>query len=328
MNSKYEIKTDWDKIAAYLSGNASIKDCEAFEKWLDMSEENRETFEKAQKVWAISSISNKSVVDTDAAWTKLNNKAHIVPQAKVTSFIRDTGKYILRIAAVVTLGLVAWYFVKTLQNEKQVNAGGAIAQVQLIDGSVIDLNKNASIRYPLAFKGNTREVFLEGEAFFNIARDTTKPFIIHTSTTDIRVLGTSFNVLSDKNGNIEVVVKTGVVSVSSGNENSKIVLNKNEKGVFRVSTGKLVKSINTDFNYLSWKTHKFVFREEPLSNVFKRIHEVYDVELQVSSANMLNSKLTATYDSLELTEVVKMISETFGFKATEVEKSYKFEYSK
>ena len=81
------------------------------------------------------------------------------------------------------------------------------------DGSVITVNKNSTLSYPSEFKGKTREVALNGEAFFKVTPNKEKPFIIHVNDVTVRVVGTSFNIRSEK-GKTEVIVETGIVQVT------------------------------------------------------------------------------------------------------------------
>jgi transmembrane sensor len=305
---------DWDRVTAYISDNMEVAEREDFEKWLDASDEHRARFEKAKKIWELSDVKTFANVNTEGAWNKVNARAQITKPAPTLYIFKNTAKYISRIAAIAVLGLISWYFISKFNNEKQLNSENSLVSALLPDGSKIDLNKNTNLRYPETFKSNIREVYLDGEAFFKIARNEKKPFIVHTLMADITVLGTSFNVLTNSKGNVEVIVESGVVSVQTKNEEKAIVLHKNERAEFDFGTKKLLKTENTDMNYLSWKTRKFKFSEAPLSSVFSKIEAVYDCKFEFADSSILKYKLTANYDSLELNIITKLVSETFGIK--------------
>jgi transmembrane sensor len=152
---------------------------------------------------------------------------------------------------------------------------------------------------------------LKGEAYFEVAHNPQRPFIIHTTDAQIRVLGTSFNLNSNNNGDVEVVVNSGTVEFTSNKTKTSVIINKNEKASFSAFSNAFTKEINTDPNFLSWKTMKFVFRETRLENVFQKLEHVYDIRIVVQDPSVLNYKLTATYDKIDVKEIVRLIGLTF-----------------
>jgi transmembrane sensor len=307
-------KADWNLIATYLSGNSNTDDRVRLENWIAESEENKIIFEKAKSIWKSAEGIDVSLLNVEKAWDKVNKRAKISHASSSVPIFLQT-KYLLRIAAVLIVGLVSFWFIHTNVNNKVVNAP-ELMQLALSDGSTINLNKGAKLIYPEEFKGTTREVYLTGEAFFTISRNPEKPFIIHTTKADIRVLGTSFNVNTQSNGDVEVTVKTGIVKVTAADELSEVILQKNERVAFNANTGKMQKGLSTNLNYLAWKTHNFEFRETSLHEVFANLEKVYNVKISVSDTSIYNCKLTATYENLQASEIVQMIEMTFGFKTT------------
>ena len=144
----------------------------------------------------------------------------------------------MRIAASVILvaGLgitwLIWVFNILHKRNEVAQTGQNVLIDTLSDGSVITLNKRSSITYPSKFKGNTRAIALKGEAFFNVAPDKKKPFIISVNDVQVTVVGTSFNIKSE-NGNTEVVVETGIVRVTRSGKT--VELNAGEKVVIAQS---------------------------------------------------------------------------------------------
>ena len=315
----------WSLLALYLSGNATQTEKEKVELWLSESEENKINFEKAKRIWENSQMSSYAGIDVNAAWKNVDNKAKINSNGKVLVLNNKPLKYILRIAAVICIGLFSWYLISTFSAQKIVKSGNVLAKVELSDGSHVDLNKQTSLKYNKTFKGNTREVYLKGEAFFNVARNPKKPFIIHTSNADIKVLGTSFNVNTAENGDLEVVVNSGTVAVTSNITKDQVILHKNDKAIYSASSGNLVKTVNSNPNYLAWKTFKLLFKETPLNEVFTSVEKVYGVNVNVSDSSILNCRLTATFNNLKPDELIKMIGKTFGFSIKVADKSFYIE---
>lgn len=307
---------NWDTIAAYCSGNLDEKDKLKFENWIAESIENKAIFEDARKVWVLAEQAKASEINTNSAWNKVANRTAIAIEQKPKLRFITTGKYILRIAAVFILGLFTWFALKSFNHSVTAKAEDKLMQLALSDGSKIDLNKGAQLIYPKVFKGATREVQLKGEAFFTVAHNPEKPFIIHTPKADIKVLGTSFNVNSIANGDVEVIVKTGTVSVTSDESKNQVILYKDEKINFVAKSGEMIKSSNSDSNFLFWKTHKLIFKETTLANVFSTIEKAYHVKVTVQNPLINQCKLTATYENLDANQVIQMIEITFGLKSS------------
>ncbi len=325
METKSKYKVDWELLASYLSGNATDLERIKVQKWLGESEANKTTFQKAEKVWNASQNAEFANVNVGTAWNKVNSKAGLT-RAIHPRFISGTSfQYLLRIAAILTIGFIAWFLIRNFNTSIIVTSGQSVKQLALNDGSQVTLNHSSQFQYPKKFKGNTREVFLKGEAFFNIARNPQKPFIIHTENTQIKVLGTSFNVHSDIAGNVEVIVNTGTVSVTSEKTKQNVVLHKDEKAVFNAAKSEISKGMNTDMNYLSWKTKKFIFHEAVLKDVFDKIESVYNIRFIVKNSGLNNCRLTATYDNLSADEIVKMLGLTFGLKISWQSNAYVIE---
>ncbi len=290
---------DWLLLAAYLSNNVEGDDGNKLIKWKEGSDRNSLEFQKTEKIWTVAGQVSKYNIDVESAWNKVNSKADIRPVSSNKSILRISVAYILRIAAVVVFGLIAWYTTQFFMNEKTFTAGDKLVQLALNDGSQVALNRETQLKYPEKFNGNLREVYLNGEAYFEVAKNPKKPFIIHAADACIMVIGTSFNINSNNNGNVELIVNSGVVVFGKEGLKDKVVLHVNEKAILDAKSGNILKDKNADSNYLSWKTKKFIFRETKLQEVFSLLQKVYGINIYVKDAGLNNLKLTATYDKLE-----------------------------
>lgn len=325
MEIKDKYYVDWKLLASFLSGNATETEKSQVQAWLDRSDKNKETFRNVEKLWSMTKNAGLANIDIETAWKNVNSRSHIIPESRTIIMFYKSYKYALRVAAVLVIGLLSWFIINNFNYRKTANAGSSLLQLTLNDGSLVTLNKNAQLKYPNIFQGNTREVLLKGEAFFNVARNPQKPFIINTSKTQIRVLGTSFNVSTDAGGDVEIIVKSGIVAFEAENTKQKVVLYKDDKAVFNAKMSEIKKSVNTDPNYLSWKTRKFIFRETRLEDVFGQIEKVYGVHVKVKDTIINHCRLTATYDKLEAKEIMKMIELTFRFKTNKNNDVYTIE---
>ena len=207
-----ELNTYSDKvhelIAMELSGDLSEADSALFNEWLAESTSNRSYFESQKEIWA--AAQSKFTVDVDAAWNKVDARTsqHTTPRPiKVVKIFPKT--YAIFAAAASVAILVMVNFLNNTDQIMTINAA-IDTHVELPDSSNIELRHGATLAFEETMSGQTREVTLSGEAFFKVARDESKPFIIHTSLVDVEVLGTSF-FIRENNGSIEVEVVSGKV---------------------------------------------------------------------------------------------------------------------
>jgi len=148
-----------------------------------------------------------------------------------------------------------------------------IYKIQLSDGTKVQLNAETNFRFPFNFKAGSREVFLEGEAFFEVAPDPARPFIVHTSKAVITVLGTSFNINS-YGGGLTTSLVTGSVSLSDGRHH--VVLNPGQAASPDSSTrGFLVKPFDEEV-VLGWTQGSYYYEFEQLSEIMKVVGRWYD----------------------------------------------------
>ncbi len=195
------------------------------------------------------------------------------------------------------------------------NTSAKPQQIKLEDGSLIVLKPQSSISYPAHFNDKNRAVYLQGEAFFQVKRNPSKPFIVHTKDLVTEVLGTSFNIKSyEQSKAIEVSVVTGRVSVyenSIKNEKRKngVILSPNQKILFDKETKKLVPSlvenpivINTPVTTLD-----FVFEETPLALVLSRLQSAYQIEFVIENHQLAKCAFTADLNELPLHKQLDLI---------------------
>jgi transmembrane sensor len=245
-------------------------------------------------------------------------------------------------AASVVIGIsVLWYVFSNQKNssipetytynsqitnsEKQLNevenlTSKPIKQI-LPDGSIIILEKNSKISYVKGFQGNIREVYLSGEAFFEVTKNPSKPFVINSNGLITKVLGTSFTIKAYENEKeFKVMVKSGKVSVYKQIETAKeaIILNPNQQVVFDTKTAFFIKSIVENPIVLDKKLENISleFDGTPVGEVFKQLEKIYGIEIVYDNEIMTECFVTASlsdddslYNKLQL--VCKAIESTY-----------------
>lgn len=253
---------------------------------------------------------------TDKAWSGLRNRIEQdrIPERRPSFYTSWT----VRVAAVliILMGL-AWGIRSVISTRvEKVETASSQRQVTLPDGSIAYLNSNSYLTYPKIFGVKNRKVTLSGEAFFKITKNPVKPFIVETKSARIRVLGTSFNVYAPSgNDQVEVFVKTGIVSLSSiQNRKDKLYLKKGEFGITQDGKTKKVKAPGV--NYLSWQTKKFQFNNEKLKDVADVLNHAYITNIQFATDSIGQLRLTSTYNRVSLETIVRSLCLTFHLKAT------------
>lgn len=312
-------------LAKYLNGETTAEENERVQKWIAASEDNRAEFDVLQKLWNASGQQEEIVFDTAKAWQAVNAKINNSkkPAKTVSMFTR---RIVIAAAASVVLLLGLWWLIGP-SDSVNVYADADVKQVRLQDGSIVYLRKGSSLTYFRDYGKKDREVMLNGEAFFDVQRDTTKPFRVVAGNADVQVLGTSFNV--DESDNIvELIVKTGLVKFGwSGNSDSAILVSAGERAVF--NEGALSKTRNTDENFNAWQSKKLLFNNTPLAQVATTLSDYYNVKITLSkqaAVQLSAASLTAQFNDQSLSSVLQEISLITSYRIQQVSEG-KYEIS-
>ncbi|GAF05145.1 FecR family protein [Saccharicrinis fermentans] len=313
MNDKLHI--NWDLAAKVYSGEASQDEVRDFEKWMEEGSHRNEWRQISDNLHMVDHTLVGNSVDLHKAWDDVRAKT-LGKQKRYVHLVYAA--YGAAVACVIAL-LILFVnpFSNDVGNSKLITAKSdeAIEIISLNDGSVIDLNRNSSIEYLQSFGKDDRSVSLYGEAFFHVAADTTRPFVIHTSQIQIKVVGTSFNVKAFADAlYTEVSVNSGEVEVSSLlNVNNQVVLRAGDRAVFNVKDHSLVKMQVDNDNYMAWKTKKFVFKRDKLAEAIVLIEEVYDVTIEIPEGlDVENHVISSTFDRYDIAHVMDVLNELYG----------------
>ncbi|MFL0101062.1 FecR family protein [Tenacibaculum maritimum] len=294
---------DIDKIIAkHFTEKFSEEEELQFLAW---KKESEIEYKKLSYVWKHTQMKNHTEkFDIDEGWNSLKKKLFNkeIP-------VKNSRKKMWLVAASISILLtLALPFIWNQETIKTVTAS-AITKVTLSDGSVVTLNKGACLSYPLEFKDKKCSLTLEGEAFFEVESDPDKPFEVKVGGTRVVVLGTSFNIKSELSS-VEVIVKSGQVSFSSG-EDKSVLLTAGNKGIFKEAG--ISKKENEDVNFLSWKTRKIKFENKSLSFILSELERIYSTPIATKGDN---SKCFATinFEEQSLEEIIKELQLLFDFE--------------
>lgn len=202
--------------------------------------------------------------------------------------------------------------VASLQKVK--TGSGEITLKVLADGTKIWLNAESSIEFPRTFAGDSiREVFLHGEAFFDVAEDKSHPFIVRTEKINIRVLGTAFNVKSyDQDPTVETTLVRGKVVIDRGTGGAKVELKPNQQAVFTHSTERITLLDVAAEKQISWNKGSLVFEDDTVYDVIKSLERWYGIEIHVQEASNMDCRLTAQIDKESLAQTLEMLKSIAG----------------
>ncbi|WP_353720002.1 FecR domain-containing protein [Dyadobacter sp. 676] len=233
----------------------------------------------------------------------------------------------IRNAAVWLLVLLSAGAVLYILNRRE-KAGGAVAmlhaeaaagekkEVVLPDSSHIWLNAGSSVDYPRVFQDKERNVNLTGEAFFEVARDTARPFVICTGALRTRVIGTSFNIKAyPEDSSIAVSVVTGRVNVSSVESGASVELSPDEQAVYGKFDRRLLARAYPDAGGLSvWKDGRLQFRNSPLHEVIRTLERRFDVAVKFDD-RARDCPVHADFDDTEpVTQILGMLAASLSGK--------------
>ena len=278
-----------DILYKFFEGNASFEEEAAVKQWMEESAENRLAFLKERKLFdAMLLLGNEEIIKNGKKRFSIN-----------LSSLRTE---LIKIAAVVAITLGGSYFYYQSSLEKELMAmqtitvpAGQRINITLVDGTNVWLNARTSLSYPVKFGKNNRQVVLDGEAYFDVTKDKSKPFIVQTDNYNVELLGTQFDVNAySETGEFETTLMSGSVKVASASDSTqKITLKPNNK-VF-LQDGKLHVTAVDDYNPYRWKEGLICFKNETFTSIMKDFEKYYGLTIQVKNKNVFKYVYTGKF---------------------------------
>ena len=266
----------------------------------------------------------------EIAWEKVEPRIHNQISSDRTKIRMLISNPIFRIAAAVLVsvallvsGYVVFYNSSASVKMLEITAADHVLNTfTLPDGTLVSLNNDTKVFYPQKFGNKTREVTIEGEAFFEVKPNKDKPFIIRAGKAQIKVLGTSFSVSAyPETKLVEVIVQTGRVQVKNQTtetlQTNELILTPGDKGTLVYASNTLLKTTNQDPNFLAWKTHNLIFKATSLHEVISNLEKVYKVNIRLADPKLNELLLTAQFNNYPLDFILKVIENTFKIEVQE-----------
>jgi len=373
-----QYKEVYELLVKYLTGEASVDERESARKWINENPSHQKFFREIQYIYQITkTVQRPSGFDKQAGWARVKDGFYKNSSNNKIVRKKSLKKRIVNIwlpiaASVIIAFLIGTYIdnkfsellpfksTAVVYNEIIVPLG-AKSQIVLSDGTKVWLNAGSKLKYPSQFIGNTREVYLEGEAFFDVTHIKNKTFIVRTLELNIKVHGTQFNVKSYPEDNlVETTLVKGSVEVEKvGKSNQRVFLKPNQTATFykkdidtvRVKSKQIVKiqkdstditsnilitSKTNNLATVTWKDPNWVIDGEELGILSKELERRYNVRIVFEDKNLMKYKFTGNLMNVPFEQVLKIIQLSAPINYTvdndivvfKEDKQYKLKYDK
>lgn len=325
-------------LTKWLTNTAGHEELQILKDWASQSDENLELMEALQKVWS-EKTAEPILVNVDERIGEIWQKG-MLKKPKKSQGRNFLIKYAAAIFLLVSSSFGIFYFSQIEENKQddsqalvpgyvlRENKPGQKTKVFLPDGSIAYLNSSSSIKYLSGFKGNERRVLLEGEAFFEVAKDKSKPFIVESRTIETVALGTAFNVNAFSDSHvIRVSLVEGEVRVNQmGNNDKTVILNPGRELVVVPDTRSFLEIPFNLEDVIGWKEGKLVFNHSTIDEVSQKLERWYGVQIQIKGKVPENWKVTTVYEDQTLKNVLTDLqySKKFAYEIDELKVTITF----
>ena len=294
-------------ITCYQRDECTPEEKQQLEGWLNFLEKQQGKFEE----WG--------VLDQQQVGEKMLNSLH---KRMDTGSRRIGFRHLLKIAASIILLVGFGYIIhshlpisnlKKFVYQERISTKGVNKYI-LSDGTLVWLKGKSKLSFPTAFTEKQREVHLEGEALFEVAKDSSHPFVIHCGLLQTRVLGTSFNIkYMPQQEQVEVVVFTGKVKLSHAADKDELLLLPNQKAIYQIASQKIIKNNEPHVEkYLAGTQYNMKFEDTPLSEVIERIEQKFNIEIDLENQRAKHCLIGADMTDQSLSVTLKLVSDALG----------------
>jgi len=321
LKEKYDLKSITEK---YIKGICTPKELEeAIDLFADPYH-NLELRPTLFEYWMNEEKSSDIPVEAlSIILDKVHHRINVAQDQKPKSRIKNLIFTVSKIAAILIIGILLGLTVQSLKKTEPVYftsiaPKGSVSQMVLPDNSIVFLNAGSQLKYTVEGLKGKREVFLDGEAWFDVTQNEKKPFVVHTPFYDVQVLGTQFNVKAYKTDNeIATTLEKGSVQIISS-ENFKMaekqVLSPGEQFIYSSQKKTIeVKKVETRM-FTAWKDNKLIFINMNLKDLFVMLERKYGVEIKIPDNSILNYHYDGTIKDETILEVLDLLKETLPIK--------------
>lgn len=285
-------------IIGYLQGRLNKQGVEDFYVWVNECPENKSLYFETKAIYD-ACASSSYVDDIEASWKRLLLKKE-TKQAHLRPFWYQIGSYVAVGLIAVMLTSVYFFFFPHEESVKSIRYFGGNGLeadvVELPDGTFVSLGSKTTFHYDTDYGKKDRMVYLEGEAFFQVAKEIDKPFVVKTKEQDIQALGTKFNVSAyPYDSLLTTTLLQGSVLLTTTGITEKTLLKPNEQLVYNRNTRHSSVQIVDAKQFMAWTTGYYYFPEQSLEAILYRLGHVYGVQFTVLSEKLNQRIFTGTF---------------------------------
>lgn len=303
-------------LLKYIDGNTTDQEKVSITNWLDSDPKNMREFLALRKLHDIS------------IWqSPVAGKAEQRPEKKTSGWkLKPSFPELLKVAAILLVAVVVSRLLfPEIQPQDPVVMqtihvpAGQRAEITLVDGTKVWLNAKTTFTFPNHFAGNSRDVTIDGEAFFDVSSNQSKPFIVKTNKYDIKVWGTKFNLMAySENRIFETSLLEGSVEILKSGSLKGVFIRPNEQ-IYQEGARLVIAPI-TDLNHLLWKEGIISFNDESFPELVNKLQLYFDLKIEVKNDHILKYRCTGkfrTKDGVEHILKVLQLSNDFRFRIDE-----------
>ncbi|MGV3632507.1 MAG: FecR family protein [Bacteroidota bacterium] len=311
MNTPEEITV---LIGKFLAGEAGPEEAIRLEDWKAENPENLAYYQSCEQIFGRTG----KAIDPGKAWKQVRER--IQPEAEVRKVRFSFAQIAAIFLVVLGVGGMTAYFVSYATGRKQTfTAGNTQKNLQLGDGTQIQLAANSELELDADYNGTNRKVKLKGSAYFTVEHDEQKEFVIDAGPIFIKDLGTKFDV---KTGTDTIFIKVDEGSVMIYNEKGlKIKLEAHEPAYYVISNGSLKITVEND-SYVKRAPIKLIFENQTLKTIVAGLNQMYTADIRIAGPALENCRLTTSFNDEKLETVLEVIAETLGITVEEKDGYY------
>lgn len=311
----------------YLQGNCTKEEFDLILSWVKEGSQSISGIEIIEEIWAefepeagsIEKIKYNRILDKihHQINLKQNSKKLVVQKASTKNRVLTI---LTRVAAVLLLPVLSLLLYTNLSdnhryaanlNELEVEApAGSRMHIELGDGTKVFLNHGSKLKFPYRFEGDSRKVFLIGEAYFEVAHNSKIPFIVGTNSMEVKATGTAFNISAYTDDlEVETTLVEGKIILYDRKSNREIkTLIPGQ--CLKYDAGKISYSLETGntLKYTAWKDGKLVFKNDMIEEVAKKLGRWYNIEVEITNHKIEEFPFTATFTDETLPQVLELLS--------------------
>ena len=311
---KSQISMNEEKLIEYIKGDI-ISEVETIEilDWIESSPTNQTSYTQLKNLWVLTGLDHPDQVGIPN-FTFIETERKLLPDTLFKSLLKYAAVFVLAFI----MGSLSLYFINRSERNELSHLYNTIdvpygerSQISLYDGTKVWLNSGTKFRYPVVFSPDTRDVFLEGEAYFDVAKDLKHPFVVSAGQLKVEVVGTCFNVCAYPEDNeFSTTLDKGSINAVNTSTGMGVKLNPGEQVILNRETN-VLKCLKVDTElFTSWKDNLLKFEDAPFEEVIKKMERWYDVKITVDPSINAKERYTMTIKTESLREMLQLVART------------------